>query len=70
MHHKKKVELKKRESRNLDNIDPQTFKERFVGFNKDDYEEIAKKNDEFFEIGFSNYIKMVKEGENLFLKNS
>jgi hypothetical protein len=70
VHHRKKVELKKRESRDLDNIDPLTFKERFTGFNKDDYEEIAKKNEEFFEIGFSKYIKMVKRGKFLFLKNS
>lgn len=60
---KKKEEVKRRYSADLSALDPSTFKEKFVGFSKEFYEDISAENEEFFSIGYMKYINMIKEGK-------
>jgi hypothetical protein len=59
----KKEEVKRRYSADLSALDPSTFKEKFVGFSKEFYEDISAENEEFFSIGYMKYINMIKEGK-------
>lgn len=56
----KKKEKKKKVIENTP-LDPSTFKTKFKGFDTFDYAEIEKANQDFFETGYSNYIKDVKK---------
>jgi len=65
MRPKKEKKKKRRPSIDLKSLDPSTFKEKFGGFNKDDYKEVLSKNSKFFEVGYSKYIDSVHEVEKL-----
>ena len=55
---------KKRISVDLSALDPSTFKEKFKGFNRDDYEGVLKANNVFFKVGYAKYLEAVEKGKN------
>lgn len=59
---KRLEKVERRPSIDISKLDPATFKEKFKGFGKEDYEEVQRTNTEFFSIGFANYVKAVKNG--------
>jgi hypothetical protein len=59
--HHKKEEVKRKDSVDVDKLDPNTFSEKFKGFDKDAYEEIIAINNSFFDIGFTKYIQCIKK---------
>ena len=60
----KEKEASRRPSIDISNLDPSTFKEQFLGFNKEDYSEVLKANNEFLKVGYAKYIESVKKGRN------
>lgn len=58
-----KQKVERRPSVDLDNLDPNTFTEKFKGFEKGDYEDVEKVNADFFSIGYLKYIQMVQQGK-------
>lgn len=59
---KRLEKVERRPSIDISKLDPATFKEKFKGFGKEDYEEVQRANAEFFLIGHANYVKAVKNG--------
>lgn len=68
-HQNGKHKVERKESKEF-KPDPDTFEEKFKGFDEDPYEDVIQANNEFFKDGYTKYVENVKEGKYFNLYNA